>query len=352
MSQAIDANAYNLTVQDQRCHIDEVTIEQDLWENHGFLVRGETPDGVDYTLWTSPYIVKRGPESYYSGEMDILQTMLVAGKFSAEQKKVMNDTDFVAYGWAPFDHEERGFITADRNDERVLWKVGNREYEDAPPHWAIRGEHGGIDLDLSFDAYVPAFDVYPHDRFSEDGIAWYEAYLRAAGTIGYQGKQLDVSGYACHERVIVTRDHVPEKLRDRGLYWQHLFGDRVQAWVMTSPSANEGLAYVVVDGETFRAEGPAEVEIEDLDYWVDPRSWFRVPYRFKIKVQTTGGELELVAGAYARAYYPWTPFRDTVNILYWMSAEATGTFTRNDGETVPIENEKYMAHSNRVIWSR
>ena len=41
-----------------------------------------------------------------------------------------------------------------------------------------------------------------------------------------------------------------------------------------------------------------------------------------------------------------------MNILYWMSAEASGTFKRTNGEVVEIERAKYMAHSNRVIWSR
>jgi hypothetical protein len=349
MSDTID---YDLTVRDQRCHLDEVTAEMDLWENHGFLMRAETADGTDVTLWTSPYIVKRGPHSYYASEMDILQTMLIVTRYSAEEKLEMHDNDFVAAGWCAADYLPRGTISADHNDERVLWKVLGREYEDAPPNWAVRGEHGGVDLNLGFEGYVPSFNVYPHERFAQDGIAWYEAYLKAAGTIEHDGAKLDLQGFACHERVIVTRDHEPQKMLGHGLNWQHLFDDRVQSWIMTSPSAGEGLAYVVVDGETFRVDGPERVRIEDTGHWVDPRTWMRVPYQWHVTVETDGGVLELDAGAYARAYYPWTPFRETVNILYWMSAEATGTFTRTDGTVIEFAGAKYMGHSNRVIFER
>jgi len=352
VSDTIDQGQYDLTIADQRCHLGEITEEMDLWENHGFLLRAEATDGTDVTLWTSPYIVKRGPRSYYASEMDILQTVLVATSYTPAEKQVMHDNDFVAVGWCPADYLPRGTVAADRSDERVLWKILGREYEDAPPHWAARGEHGGVDLDLRFEGYVPSFTVYPHDRFADDGIAWYEAYLRANGSIVHDGRRLDVEGYACHERVIVTRDHEPQKMRGHGLNWHHLFADRVQSWIMTSPSAGEGLAYVVVDGTTHKVEGPERVRIEDAGHWVDPRSWMRVPYRWRVVVETDGGVLDLHAGAYARAYYPWTPFRDTVNVLYWMSAEATGTFTRTDGEVVPFAVAKYMAHSNRVLSER
>ena len=347
------SDTYDLTVHDQRCHLDEVTADMDLWENHGFLLRAETDDGTDITLWTSPYIVKRGPHSYYSAEMDILQTVLVATRYSEAERLVMHDNDFVAAGWCVADYLPRGTIAADHDPDRVLWKVLGREYEDAPPHWAVRGEHAGVDLDLRFEGYVPSFGVYPHDRFAQDGIAWYEAYLRAAGTIVHGGRSLAFTdGYACHERVIVTRDHEPQKMRGHGLNWHHLFGDRVQAWIMTSPSAAEGLAYVVVDGETFAATGPARVHIDDVEHWVDPRSWMRVPCRWRVEVETDGGTLALLSWAYARAYYPWTPFRDTVNILYWMSAQATGTFTRADGEVIDFTAARYMSHSNRAFFER
>jgi hypothetical protein len=343
---------YDLTVADQRCHLAEITAEQDLWENHGFLLRGETADGVDVTLWTSPYIVHRGPHSYYSDAMNILQTVFISGRWSAADKQRMHDNDFVAAGWTPAEYLPEGTIEVDQSPERVLWKVQGREYEDAPPHWAIRGEHGGIDLDLSLDAFVPPFGVFPHDGFAEQGITWYEVYLKAAGAITQGADRFDVTGHACHERVIVTRDHEPHLMRRRGLYWHHLFGDRVQAWVMTAPSAQYGLAYVVVDGETLRADGSERVQIEDLDHWVDPRSGFRVPCRWRVTVETEGGTLEATAGAYARAYYPWTPFADTVNILYWMPAEADGAFTRPDGEQIPIAGAKYMGHSNRAFFNR
>jgi hypothetical protein len=343
---------YDLTVQDQRCHLGEIGPEQDLWENHGILMRARATDGNDVMLWTSPYIVHRGPHSYYANEMNILQTVLVVTDYTAEERRRMHDNEFVASGWSPSEYLPPGSIQVDPSSERVLWKVKGREYEDAPPHWAIRGEHAGVDLQLSLDAYIPSFPVFPHARFAEDGITWYEAYLRAGGRIAHAGRELQVEGFACHERVIVTRDHEPHLMLGRGLYWHHLFDERVQAWIMTAPSAQYALAYVVVDGQTFCVRSCEDVQIDDLETWTDPRSGFTVPYRWKVRVKTPAGTLRIEAGAYARAYYPWSPFADTWNILYWMPAEASGSFDAVAGRSIEIRDAMYMGHSNRVFFER
>jgi hypothetical protein len=342
--------AYPLAVNDQRCHLGEIGPEQDLWENHGFLFRGETPDGTDVTFWTSPYIVHRGPHSYYSAAMDILQTVLIVGRFSEDEKQVMHDNDFVAAGWSPSEYLPEGAIQVDQSDQRVLWQVGDRRYEDSPPHWTIQGLHADVDFDISLDAFAPPFTVFEHANFADAGIAWYEVYLEGGGSITHGGQRYEPKGHACHERVIVTRDHEPHLMRGRGLFWHHMFGERVQCWVMTAPSADYALSYLMVDGEALRVDAP-HVKLEELDFWQDPRSGFRVSSRWHVEVKTGAGTLDVVAGAYARAYYPWSPFADTANILYWMPAEANGTFTRTDGEVIEIRGAKYMGHTNRAYFN-
>jgi hypothetical protein len=136
----------------------------------------------------------------------------------------------------------------------------------------------------------------------------------------------------------------------RGLYWHHLFADRVQAWIMAAPTADYGLSYVVVDGTTYKAEGPDAVRVEDVEWWTDPRSGFTVPRSWRVTVTTPVGTLSVDAGAYARAYYPWSPFANTWNILYWMPAMASGSF---DGtEKIEFRDALYMGHSNRVFFER
>lgn len=349
-SRGSDSGTYDLTVEDQRCHLAEITPEQDLWENHAFIVRGESDDGIDVTLWTSPYIIHRGPHSYYAGEMDIMQTMLIAGRFSAEDKLRMHDNDFIAAGWSPREYLPHGSVHVDHHEDRVVWKVLGRTFEDSPPRWRVGGEHGGVTLDLQMDAEFPSFTIHPHDGFAENGITWYEAMSRCAGRIGHAGREVEISGNACHERVIVTRDHEPHLMQGRGLFIHHVFADDVQAWVMTAPSSGVGLAYVVDNGKVWRAEGPDDVVIEEVDTWVDPRSGFEIGSRWRVRVSTPGGTLEMTSAGYARAYYPWSPFADTWNILYWLSAEGGGSFTRADGHVVAFDHAKVVAHTNRVFF--
>jgi len=349
-----DKGSYNVSVNNERQWLPEVLPEQDMWENHGFVVRGRTADGEDLTLFVCLYVVKRGgdgEDSYYAIHGNVSQTMLIHGKYSTAEKQQMHNNDFVASGWAPVEHLPFGSIETDESDERVLWKVGNRVYEDAPPRWAIRGEHAGVDLDIEMEAHVPAFWLYPFDRVKEDGIGWYEAYLKARGTIRHDGRELKFEGYACHERIRITREHVPERLKGQGLQWHHLFHDRVQCWMMASPSIGDAFAYLTVDGETFEVKDPARVQFEELEHWIDPKSWFQHPYRWHVTVESEGGVLDLVAGAYERGYYVWPPFKATTNILTWMTADAMGTFTKPDGTVIKFFEAPYMAHSNRAFFN-
>lgn len=346
-----DANGYNVTVDDERTYLPHIRDDQDFWENHGFAIRGRTDDGGDLSLWVALYIVKQsGPESYYAIQANINQTVLVHATRSLADKQVMHDTDFVTAGWSPSEHLELGTISTDENDERVLWKCGDRVYEDAPPRWSIRGSHGGVDLDVQMEAFLPAFWFYPFDRIPEDGIGWYEAYLKASGTVTREGRELSFEGYACHERIRMTRDHVPERLAGEGLHWQHLFDDRVQCWLMASPSMGDALAFVAVDGEVHEVKGIDRIRFTELDHWDDPRSRFIHATTWRVEVDTDGGTLDLVAQAYDRAYYVWPGFKATTNVLHWMVADATGTFTRNDGEVIEFDRALYLPHSNRAFY--
>ena len=341
---------YNVSVDDERCHLGDVDPRKDLWENHVFLVRGRTATGEDVTLFTGCYVIKQGADSYYVFDGNVHQTTLMHGRYSRAEKQQMNDNDFVTTGWQPSEHLPPGSIEVRETDGGVVWKAGDRVCEDTPPTWCLRGRHGGIDLDLALEAHVPAFWLYPFDGLAETGAGWYEAYLRARGRIGIGGRDLDVAGYACHERVLLTREHEPHRLMGRGLYWQHLFDDRVQCWMMASPSAGEAVAHLVVDGETYAADGQESVSVEDLASWTDPRSWLRVPVCWRIRVVTEAGELDVVARAFARAYYLRNEIKEAVHILYWFTSEANGSFTRTDGTVIPVVDAPYVAHSNRVLF--
>lgn len=343
--------SYSVSVDDERTWLPRSKEGEDFWENHGFMVRGRTEEGDDLTLWVSPYIVKQGSEdSYYAVHANINQTVLVHGNRSRADKQQMHDSDFVALGWSPGEHLPFGTIETDETDERVVWKVQDRRYTDAPPRWSIQGEQGGVDLDIEFEAILPAFWFYPFDRIEEDGIGWYEAYLRASGTITQEGKELAFTGYACHERIRMTRDHVPDRLSGEGLQWQHLLDERVQCWMMASPTMGDAFAYLAVDGEVFEVRGEDKVRWRELAHWQDPRSKFTHAYKWQLEVECDAGTLELVATAYDRAYYVWPPFKATTNVLHWMVADATGSFAKNDGTVISFTDALYMPHSNRAFF--
>lgn len=336
------ALAGGLTLSEERCHLGEIAPGEPLFESHAFLVRGESADGVDVTLWASPYILRRLGAAY-----DMQLTVLIAGRWDSGERQVMHDNEFVAMGWHPSEQLPRGAVRAEERNGRVVWTAPGRLYEDAPPEWTVRGEHGGVDLDLHFVAHAPVFALRPHERFAADGAAWFEQGLTADGLVGFAGDRIEISGYACHERAISTAEGSPAMARGDGMILQTLLADRVQAMVLAVPSGGVTHAFVAVDGELHRAQGGAVV-VEQLERWLDPRSRIELPTAFRVEVRTEGGALDLVLRSYARAYYPL--IRDTVNVLYWMAAEASGAFTRADGEVVSFERAKCVLHSNRVLF--
>lgn len=345
----MDATDYNVPVSHERCHLDDVIATTDLWENHAFLIRGRTADGQELTLFTGLYVIQQGDGSVYSFEGHVHQTTLLYGDYSPAQRQQMHDSPFATAGWQWVEHLPLGAVEVDEREDAVVWTESGRAYTDAPPIWRIVGEHGGVDLDLTLEADYPAFFAYPFEQLETDGVGWYEAYLRVRGRVTHRGRDMDFTGWACHERVLLTRDHEPDRLMGRGLYWQHLFDERVQCFTMASPSADDYLAHLVVDGEIAEASGAAEVVVEDVDFWIDPRSWMRIPTAWRVRVTTQLGVLDVVARAYARAFYLRNDIRSGTHMLYWFTADAHGTFTGADGELIELTGSPYAAHNNRAF---
>lgn len=70
-----------------KAHTDGKNIEE-LFNDYGFVVRARTETGDDLHLWLFSYVI-RGPEVIIEG--DIMQTLLVWGKFTDEEKQTIRD---------------------------------------------------------------------------------------------------------------------------------------------------------------------------------------------------------------------------------------------------------------------
>jgi hypothetical protein len=315
-------------------------------------VRGRTADGADVLMWLAQYVVKQGdPDtSYYAINATINQTLAVVVPADAPRTS-MGDNPFVAAGWQLAEHLPLGSITETVDEGSNTWDSGARVMTAAPPRWTIRGSQEGVDVEVEMEAIAPAFWAYPMDDLLTRGAGWYEVYCRARGTVVVDGVRHEFTGFACHERISITRDHEPERLKGRGLHWHHLFGERVQCWLMASPSAGMAVAHLVVDGVVHDVTDPQDVELTEGETWVDPEAGFQHARTWHVRVRTDAGVLEYDTAAYGRAYYPWIGFKATTNILYWMAADATGTFTPDDGEPITFTSAPYVAHSNRAFHS-
>lgn len=335
----------------ERLNLDRIG-DLDLWENSGFLIRGRTAEGTDLMLWLAQYVVKQGDPvaSYYAINANVNQTLAVVTP-PGQDRGSLSDNSFVASGWQLAELMPFGSIQETVTDDGTSWDSGLRTMTAAPPRWTIEGEQSGVATSIEMEALAPAFWAYPMDELLDRGAGWYEVYCRARGKVVLDGVPHDFTGFACHERISITRDHEPERLKGRGLHWHHLFDERVQCWLMVSPSVGMAVAHLVVDGEVHHVTDPAEIEFVEGEQWVDPESGFRHARTWAVRVRTPVGTLAYDAGAFARAYYPWIGFKATTNILYWMTAQATGRFEHTDGSRIDFTEAQYVAHSNRAFHS-
>ncbi|MGD9999447.1 MAG: hypothetical protein AB7U39_21210 [Ilumatobacteraceae bacterium] len=316
--------------------------DRDTSENAGFVVLARTPE-ADLLLWTSVYAISgRGAGQWVVPDGRIHGTLLLV--VPAGDDAPMGDNHFARTGMhisqflEPADHEIR--IEADRSE----WKVGGRTYTWEPPVWRIRGEHAGVDLDLTFRATGAAqWRWGPLDKIVENDSAGYEVGVAATGTITAGGRTYtitDAPGF--HERPSVgeSRDVVRELLGGAEFTSAQFFTDTLKVSLASHSGRGIKMGSVELgdDVHTFAPfMGSGDASFDILERWHDPRSGLSVPRTWHVACVSAAGALDVTITARARGYFHYLT-AGGVMILMWILARADGTFRLADGTTHPIDN--------------
>jgi len=96
-------------------------LENETFNDYGFVVRARTTTGEDFHLWLFTYQLK-GAEVIIDG--DVTQTLLLYDKFSPEQKKTIRDNEYVNKGQNLEDYLPSGSIKISEEKDIVSWDSG------------------------------------------------------------------------------------------------------------------------------------------------------------------------------------------------------------------------------------
>ncbi len=359
--------SFNVDLEDCAPHDHLLAPGEEIWENHGWCVRGED-GGTEYMLWSGMYIIRGSRHgAFVGGDHRIPQTVFVYGRYDAADKQRMHDNDFVI--WGTHTNGEESYGPDDlrvRHDPQtgLAWQLGGKEHVSNPPAWAIRGRHGGVELDIDLNAYQPAWWV---DDVFRSRLRGFQVLARATGSIRTDGTTLRVDADAQHEKYHIispsrTLDEARAAMAGRAqhawigaqdhMVWHCGFHPDLKFFLQSAPKPlAEGATPIcrVIAGQRVIAYDRARVEVHELKYWTDPRSGFTMPVDYHLIFSSAEGLTDLTVTSYARAYYLWDYERYEFSILYWFMADAQGSFTHPSGDVIPIQGMKYVAHTNRAF---
>jgi hypothetical protein len=310
----------------------------------GFVIRGKTDEGHDFHLWTFQY-VQRGPEVVIDG--DITQSLFMISKFSDEEKMSMHDIAYLNKGQNLEDYGKPGRIVIKENGDKTEWATPDRQYNCDPPNWLITGGHAGVKTNIKFTSKAPGF--FHLGSFSslpaKGGLAGYVQHGKTKGTIEVAGKIHRFTGYGVHERIIQSGT-VPDRthyMGGRGKNWIQSFSKSFSWFAFkgdVGSAAFTGILYIGDEG--FACEN-GQGGIEEIQYWLDPKSKIMIPSRWKVWFDTPKGRIEAEVYGYGRGYYTWTRNRGTMVVNQYL-ADASAKLILKDGTIIEETQSSIIEH--------
>ncbi len=322
---------------------------RDHWENNGWGLRLlDSKEEVEFLLWTSPYVLRAGTE--FVRDITTIQTLLVKRSLRASAQPT--DNDFIYSGWDPQDHLTLADLIVERIPKGIDWRIGGRTFTFRDGTWRIFGKSGGVDMDLNLTPFGrPIWYVGPPMDPLRQGEGWYWAFVDANGKLQVNGNQHKVTGSGIHERHIMhdARFDLVKETAGRGFIWFLGLGEKFR--FLLSDFGGRGREFFLTT-MGFTCSSPSkDVEIKDLEEWVDPRSKFSVPSSFRISVDSEEVRLDAEVRAYCRGYYPWNFMKHSNSVLYFFLCGLVGYYELKSAGWKKVNfaaNERCYVHKN---WS-
>ena len=257
-----------------------------------------------------------------------------------DRQKIENN-DFISHRIDPIHRADNYTIT--KETDRVVWQAGDRAIIARPPFWDIKGEHLGVDVDITMERTgEPDWYIGTWEDLPTEGRGGRDFWAKTSGTITARGKtyELEENSYSINEHLVFGENWVVEARSFPVQYFYHLYrSDELQIFIYARPDS--GVVYsrvVFTDGKEIFYDWN-QVTVEEEEYWFDPQTHIRPPVKFRVKLDSPEGRVELAPPAYSRSIYSFQLSEGT-RTHYNYFVHSQGQFTSPDGKTIPIKDNE------------
>lgn len=174
---------------------------------------------------------------------------------------------------------------------------------------------------------------------SKNGRAGFEQPVWCEGMLSAGGKDYPLEkGLGLHEKVLIGDAWVRGKSLERSSrhYWIWSLTEKTQIFTYVKKAAGIVFGHVNTEGQ-HEEFGAGQVKLDELEYWDDPRTVYRVPCRWHINMASDGNvsDLEIVAGA--RFIYNYLMVEGHLT-FYGFMCRANGRIQLKNGSVVQVKD--------------
>lgn len=342
----------NVTLAEQGSFKDKLPAGTSFMENNAFLVMGETEDGEEVSLVSCIFRVGGGKDGPWQVD-DVFKCQTTFHVSPADHDSGMQNNEFIGNRtWATDDWNSGEVI---ENEDSVIWRTADSEHICRPPYWEIKGNRCGVEYDLLLSGLGDAvYHKGPYADLEENGLAGYEQPLCAEGTITAEGKTYTLSrekSFGCQENFVQPAWDLAAVLRGETYYWVWWAREDVRIFIYYYPSVGKTFSHVTVDGAEigFSENGQSNINMEELEYWIDPKTRMRVPVKWHFNMTGPNGVIDLDIHASSRTFYGYLS-QSGATIHYGLHSHSLGAMKLNDGRDIPLDGMRsYVEHGWTAI---
>ena len=347
-----ESGAIPVTLQDEVSHIHELP-PTDIWEESAIALVAET-ETHDVLMWNGMYILKGHGDNLWI-QKDGVEHDLCLIAVPKSQRGHMSDNHFVRTGWHPTQRLPADALKIERNDDEVVWTLERESFISRPPVWQVKGEHGGVELDLTYEQKGRAiWNWGPFASAMETDRAGYDVFATVNGTIKTGGLELKIeNGQGIREHIAVGQScNVIRNLPPpRVMWWLYASKDGVGVNFFRPGIVDIGK--IDVDGREIHfnpAAGKGSISYQILETWEDPRNGYNLPIRWHLNMSSDEGVVELNIKCHGRAYFHWT-VSNGVRLYCYLLCTADGfVFDAATGRKVEFKDHVMCNSFNRTIY--
>lgn len=317
-------------------HVEELPRDQgsDFMELNGVLVLGES-QGCDIVLGVGAWHVGGGREGKWMVD-DAMMIQTTLAIVPQDQRGTMHDSFFAGNRLDATEWPEGLRVT--KKPDEIIWHVGNYQFISRPPYWEVRGEHLGVECDLSLGGIGNTSRCYGEwPDLPTTTRAGYEQRCWAEGTIAVNGKKYTLeNGYGIHDQMTFGHSYDHMKLIREPYTYIWCMSGSVQIFLFSMPKAGVSYGRVYVNDREIPF-GHAEIALDSLESWKDPRTSMRVPVRWHANMSSAAGVADMKVTAGGRGLF-CVLNRDGYTMRYGFNARTHGRLFLPEGEVVPIND--------------